>query len=61
VPDLEVAILARADGRRAFRRIEDSETADLLAGPATGSLPAPADLPAAEEIGTPAEPEDPAP
>jgi proteasome alpha subunit len=61
VPDLEVAILARADGRRAFRRIEDSETADLLAGPAADSLPAPADLPAAEEIGTPAEPEDPAP
>jgi proteasome alpha subunit len=35
VPVLEVAVLARANGRRAFRRIEDEETAALL-----GSQPA---------------------
>ena len=29
--DLEVAILARSDGRRAFRRVEPPELADLLA------------------------------
>jgi proteasome alpha subunit len=30
VPDLEVAILARSENRRAFRRVEDAETASLL-------------------------------
>ncbi|MGH9124647.1 MAG: proteasome subunit alpha [Acidimicrobiales bacterium] len=30
VPDLEVAVLARTQSRRAFRRLEDSETAELL-------------------------------
>src|SRR5579884_336095 len=30
VPDLEVAVLARTHGRRAFRRLEDTETAELL-------------------------------
>ena len=29
-PDLEVAVLARSNGRRAFRRIEDEEVATLL-------------------------------
>ena len=29
--DLEVAVLARSNGRRAFRRIEDAELAELLA------------------------------
>jgi proteasome alpha subunit len=29
--DLEVAVLSRANGRRAFRRIEDDELATLLA------------------------------
>jgi proteasome alpha subunit len=30
--DLEVAVLARTNGRRAFRRLEDAETAACLAG-----------------------------
>jgi proteasome alpha subunit len=30
VPDLEVAVLARSESRRSFRRIEDAETAVLL-------------------------------
>jgi proteasome alpha subunit len=34
VTDLEVAVLARRDGRRAFRRIEDEETTRLLGQPA---------------------------
>jgi proteasome alpha subunit len=34
VTDLEVAVLARRDGRRAFRRIEDEETSGLLGLPA---------------------------
>ncbi|MDQ6614182.1 MAG: proteasome subunit alpha [Actinomycetota bacterium] len=33
VPDLEVAVLARSDSRRSFRRIEDPETAELLGLP----------------------------
>ena len=33
VPDLEVAVLARSKSRRAFRRIADGETAELLAEP----------------------------
>ena len=28
--DLEVAVLSRSNGRRAFRRIEDAELASLL-------------------------------
>jgi proteasome alpha subunit len=32
--DLEVAILHRTNGRRAFRRVEDGETAELLGVPA---------------------------
>ncbi len=32
VDDLEVAVLARTNGRRAFRRVEDDELAGLLAG-----------------------------
>jgi proteasome alpha subunit len=44
--DLEVALLARSNGRRAFRRIDDAGVADLLArtGPAassSGTLPPP--------------------
>jgi proteasome alpha subunit len=39
--DLEVAVLSRANGRRAFRRIEDAELAALL-----GAAPAPAEPPA---------------
>jgi len=31
--DLEVAMLCRTNGRRAFRRIEDDEIAELLGGP----------------------------
>jgi proteasome alpha subunit len=34
VPDLEVALLIRTESRRAFRRIEDAETAELLGLPA---------------------------
>jgi proteasome alpha subunit len=34
--DLEVAILERAEPRRAFRRIEDAETTALLGPAATG-------------------------
>ncbi len=34
VPDLEVAILTRANGRRAFHRIDDERTAELLGLPA---------------------------
>ncbi len=33
VPDLEVAVLARSESRRAFRRVEDGETAELLGLP----------------------------
>jgi hypothetical protein len=59
VPDLEVAVLARTNGRRAFRRIDDDETAELLGAPAPveskqSEQPAPSEeLPAAEELGTP--------
>jgi proteasome alpha subunit len=35
--DLEVAVLARSNGRRAFRRLEDAEVATLLASTATPS------------------------
>ena len=35
--DLEVAVLARSDGRRAFRRIGDEELAGLLPEPAAGA------------------------
>jgi proteasome alpha subunit len=47
--DLEVAVLSRANGRRAFRRIEDAELAALLGPPAappadaTTEPPAPTD------------------
>jgi proteasome alpha subunit len=34
VPGLEVAVLARSESRRAFRRVEDSETTELLGLPA---------------------------
>ena len=37
VPDLEVAVLARSNGRRAFRRIEDEVTARLLGQPANAA------------------------
>ena len=37
--DLEVAVLARSDGRRAFRRIADDELAALLPEPAAGAGP----------------------
>jgi proteasome alpha subunit len=56
VPDLEVAVLARTNGRRAFRRIDDDETARLLGTPApveTERLAPSEELPAAEELGTP--------
>ena len=56
VPDLEVAVLARTNGRRAFRRIDDDETARLLGAPAPAETERPApseELPAAEELGTP--------
>jgi proteasome alpha subunit len=33
VPDLEVAVLARSESRRSFRRVEDAETAELLGLP----------------------------
>jgi proteasome alpha subunit len=33
VPDLEVAVLARTESRRSFRRVEDAETAVLLGFP----------------------------
>jgi len=41
VPDLEVAVLARTNGRRAFRRVDDVETALLLDQPvdAPSALP----------------------
>jgi proteasome alpha subunit len=56
VPDLEVAVLARTNGRRAFRRIDDDETARLLGTPAPVETERQApseELPAAEELGTP--------
>ncbi len=37
VPDLEVAVLARSESRRAFRRVEDAETAELLGLPASAA------------------------
>jgi proteasome alpha subunit len=49
--DLEVAVLARSNGRRAFRRLSDEEVAAMLGG---GEPPPPAEP---EEAG----PEDPAP
>jgi proteasome alpha subunit len=49
--DLEVAVLARSNGRRAFRRLSDEEVAAMLEG---GEPPPPAEP---EEAG----PEDPAP
>jgi proteasome alpha subunit len=52
-PGLEVAVLTRSNGRRAFRRIEDDETESLLAQPADTEAEVEAELPAAEEIGTP--------
>jgi proteasome alpha subunit len=56
VPDLEVAVLARINGQRAFRRIDDDETAGLLGAPApvdTERIAPSEELPAAEELGTP--------
>jgi proteasome alpha subunit len=56
VPDLEVAVLARPNGRRAFRRIDDDETAEILGAPApadTGRAASPEELPPAEELETP--------
>jgi proteasome alpha subunit len=53
VTDLEVAVLARSNGRRAFRRIEEEERARLLGQPADSPPtigPGP-DLPSAEELG----------
>jgi hypothetical protein len=38
--DLEVAVLARGNGRRAFRRVEDAELTELLPAP-TDAGPAP--------------------
>jgi proteasome alpha subunit len=35
--DLEVAVLARRDGRRAFRRIDDEELVGLLPAPAAST------------------------
>jgi proteasome alpha subunit len=56
-PGLEVAVLTRSNGRRAFRRIEDDETEALLDQPAEAPSPPAHEptelLPAAEEIGTP--------
>jgi proteasome alpha subunit len=42
VADLEVALLARSEGRRAFRRVEDAETAVLLGLPVTAAADEPA-------------------
>ncbi|HSS10810.1 MAG TPA: proteasome subunit alpha [Acidimicrobiales bacterium] len=56
VPDLEVAVLARTNGRRAFRRIDDDETAHLLGQPAPqdGRTVAPSELlPPGEEFEPP--------
>jgi proteasome alpha subunit len=54
---LEVAILTRSNGRRAFQRIPDGETAALLGRATDTPQPADTDLegapPAAEEIGSP--------
>jgi proteasome alpha subunit len=57
-PGLEVAILKRHNGRRAFHRISDEETTTLLARPPEAAADDPGELPAAEEIGTP--PDEPA-
>jgi proteasome alpha subunit len=38
--DLEVAVLARSDGRRAFRRIDDGRVAVALGGPPSATHPA---------------------
>jgi len=43
VPDLEVAVLARSESRRSFRRIEDAETASLLGLPVAAVEAAPGD------------------
>jgi proteasome alpha subunit len=43
VPDLEVAVLARSESRRAFRRVEDAETAELLGLPEAAAEAAPDD------------------
>jgi proteasome alpha subunit len=44
--DLEVAVLARSNGRRAFRRLTDEQVADALAGGASPELPEPDEPPA---------------
>jgi len=41
--DLEVAVLARGNGRRAFRRIEGADLAELLGQPVPGGDEAPTD------------------
>jgi proteasome alpha subunit len=38
--DLEVAVLARSNGRRAFRRVEEDEVAAALAGSSAAATPA---------------------
>jgi proteasome alpha subunit len=38
--ELEVAVLSRSNGRRAFRRLEEREVADILAGTPGGARPA---------------------
>ena len=39
--DLEVALLARGNGRRCFRRLDDDEVTALLPPPAPPATPAP--------------------
>jgi proteasome alpha subunit len=46
--DLEVAVLSRGNGRRAFRRIEGDELASLVPAPAPAPAEAPPESPPAE-------------
>jgi proteasome alpha subunit len=46
--DLEVAVLERGNGRRAFRRIEGDELIELTGVPAESTGPAPTDIPPPE-------------
>jgi proteasome alpha subunit len=51
VPDLEVAVLARSESRRSFRRVEDAETAILLGLPPEAVAEAAAGEPSSNKPG----------
>ncbi len=54
-PDLEVAVLARGTGRRAFHRLSDDDVAAALGGEPVTPEPEPEPAPPADEVATPTE------